>query len=126
MSERRRWEPVPVEEAIDRIASCGLLTERQAEAYVYRDIEQVPRPETAKHMGISVNTLDNRLAEARRKIEQAERTLDVVDAIRHRPLPDRCAECGDALAGTFSENDDGEPVCLDCAGIDQADLPADT
>lgn len=124
MSERRRWGPVPVEEAIHRIASCDLLTERQAEAYVLRDIEAVPRSEAADRMGISVNTLDNRLAEARRKVEEAEETIETIEDIRYRPLPERCQECGSALGGQFSQNEDGEPICLDCAGIDASELPS--
>lgn len=117
MSERREWESVPVESAIDRLATAGLLTERQAEAWVLRELEAVPRPEAADEMGISVNTLDNRLGEARRKIEEAEATVRVVEELRHRPLPTHCEECGDALDGPFTVFN-GEPFCLDCADID--------
>lgn len=118
MSERREWEPVPIEEAIDRIASAGLLTERQAEAYVFRDIELTPRQATADHMEISVNTLDKRLGEARRKVENAEETLETINDIRHRSMPDECTDCGKALSDRWSADDDGKAICLDCAGLE--------
>lgn len=107
-----------VEEDIEQLADAGLLTERQAEAYVLRDIELVPRQAAADAMEISVNTLDKRLGEARRKVEQAEATLDALDSIRFEEFPDACSECGSPLGGRWSENEDGDAVCLDCAGID--------
>lgn len=81
MTERRQWKPVPAEEPIDQISSYGLLTERQAEAYVLRDIKAVPRTEAAEQMDISVNTLDKHLAKARRKVEQAEETIETIETI---------------------------------------------
>lgn len=131
MSERHVWEPIPVDEAIEQLvdaASTGgetadLLTERQAQAFVLRDVEAVPRAEAAEQMGIGKSGLDNQLYRARRKVEAAEDLLETIDSIRHRPLPDECADCGGALGTTFSANDDGEPICLDCAGVDEAGRP---
>jgi predicted DNA-binding protein (UPF0251 family) len=116
--ESHDWEAVPVEEAIDRIVTAGLLTERQAEAYVLREIESVPRQAAADHMKISVNTLDKRLGEARRKVEHAEETVNTIDNIRYRPIPEECPDCGKPLFGRWSTNETGTPVCLDCAAID--------
>lgn len=64
---------------IQHLADAGLLTRRQAEAYVLRDVERVSRPVAAKKMDISVNTLDKRLSEARRKVDKARDTIDIVD-----------------------------------------------
>jgi hypothetical protein len=122
MSERNDWESVPVEEAIDRLVADGLFSERQAEAYVFREIESVPRSATAAEMEISPNTLDKRLGEARRKVDEAEATLETIEDIRYRPLPDECADCGKPLHGRWYTNETGQPVCLDCAGIGPADL----
>lgn len=121
MRDRHEWEPIPIEEAVEMLVDAGIFTERQAEAYVAREIEQIPRQATAEKMGISVNTLDKRLGEARRKKEAAEATLEVIDELRHRPLPEECAECGDSLPGQWSTNGDREAVCLDCAGVDPED-----
>lgn len=106
-----------VDDAIERLAGAGLLTERQAEAYVLRDVELVPRSAAAESMGISVNTLDKRLSEARGKTEAAESTTEALQSIQSEDLPTECEECGDALGGRFSERDDGEAVCLDCAEL---------
>ena len=114
---RPAWREVPPETAIDRLATAGLLTERQAEAFVYRELEQVPRPETAEEMGISVNTLDTQLAEARDKVEAAEETVEQVKQLRHRPIPEECSDCGAALGGRFATDDEDNPLCLDCAGV---------
>ena len=122
MSGRADWESVAPAEAVSRLAACGLLSERQAEAYVLREIEAIPRPEAADRMEISVNTLDSRLAEARQKVESAEATIEEIEAIRHRPLPDECADCGATLGGRWSESGAGEAICLDCAGIDRDGL----
>lgn len=76
-----------VGEDVATLTAAGLLTERQAEAYVLRDIEQVARKPTAEHMGVSVNVLDKHLRAARDKVEQAEATVEAVEAIRSAELP---------------------------------------
>lgn len=121
MSESRRWTGPTPEEAVEMLADADLLTERQAEAFVHRDVECVPRQATADEMGISVNTLDKRLREARDKVEAAEATSEALDDIRNPPIPSECAECGETLGGRFAENGDGEPVCLDCGDIADTD-----
>lgn len=66
-------------EQVQHLADAGLLTERQAEAYVLRDIQGASRPVAARKMGISVNTLDDRLSEARLKVDKARDTIEIVD-----------------------------------------------
>ena len=109
-----------VEETIDRLEETGLLTERQAEAFVLRDIELVPRQATAESMGVSVNTLDNRLARAREIVEEAREGLDVIEEARHEDIPKTCGNCGDGLGGRFVQ-EDGDSFCLECAGVETDD-----
>ena len=73
-----------IEEEVDALVTAGFLTERQAEAFVHREVELTPRPQTAEAMGISVNTLDNTLAAAKRKVTAARETAEAVEAIRHQ------------------------------------------
>lgn len=118
MSERAEWEPVPVDEAIDRLAEAGLLTRRQAEAYVLRDIEAVPRQGAAESMDVSINVVDKYLRAARDKVQEAEETIDVVEELRYRDIPEECAECETALGGRWVGGRTDPPLCLDCAGVD--------
>jgi len=110
-----------VVDTISELAAAGLLTERQAEAFVLREIEAAPRQATADEMGISVNTLDNTLSAARRKVRQAEATVEAVQEARHEDLPSTCGNCGGRLGGSWSVID-GDPHCLDCAGVDPAEV----
>lgn len=107
-----------VEDAIAELADADLLTERQAEAFVLRDVEAVPREAAAESMGVSVNTLDNTLRTARDKVEKAQQTARAVESVRNEEIPIECTECGAALGGPFSEDEDGNALCLECAGID--------
>lgn len=72
------------EEEIEMLAGAGLLTKRQAEAYVYREIEHLSRGAAAERMGISPSTLDDYRSDAGTKIEDAEETLDVLERIQGR------------------------------------------
>jgi len=106
---------------VERLAAAGVLTERQAEAFVLRSVEAVPRSAAADSMGVSVNTLDNYVRTARDKIEAAERTIETLEEIRHEDLPTECSECGSTLGGRWTVVDD-DPMCLECGGVDPADL----
>jgi DNA-directed RNA polymerase specialized sigma24 family protein len=75
------------EEEVDALATPELLTERQAEAFVLREVELVPRHEAAESMDVTVSTLDDRRGEAVRKIDAARETIDALDAVRDQ-LPD--------------------------------------
>lgn len=106
-----------VDEDIQQIHDAGLLTERQAEAFVLRDVEAVPRAAVADSMGISVNVLDKHLGAARKKLETARSTVDAVGDVRFEDIPEFCADCGDPLGGKWTTNEDDEPVCIKC-GLD--------
>jgi len=73
-----------VEEEIEMLVESGLLTERQAQAYVYREVESIPREAAAGEMGISTSTLDDYRADAVNKIEDAEDTLAVLEEIENQ------------------------------------------
>ena len=72
------------DEEIDLLVDAGLLTERQAAAYVMREVELVPREAVAVSMGIAVSTLDDYRADAIRKVEAAEATVEAVREIRYQ------------------------------------------
>lgn len=112
-----------VDEAIQRLVDSGNFTERQAEAFVLRDVEATPRQAAADSMGISVNVLDKHLRAARDKVEQAERTIEAVADVRYEEIPDECSECGSTLGGPFATDEERNPLCRDCAGIDPAEYP---
>jgi len=75
------------EEEVDALVTAGLLTERQATAFVHREIELTPRQAAAKDMAIAPSTLDNYVADAERKIAAARETVEAVESIRNQ-LPD--------------------------------------
>lgn len=107
-----------VNEGIQRLHDAGLLTERQAEAFVLRDVEAVPRAAAADSMDISVNVLDKHLGTAREKVRTARATVEAVDDVRFEDVPESCAECGATLGGKWTTNEDGEAICIDCGDID--------
>lgn len=110
-----------VDEDVETLADAGHLTERQAEAFVLRDVELVSREAAAETMGISVNVLDKHLAAARSKVDNAEATTEALQSIRFEDLPNRCSECDAALGGVFArDGDDGAPLCPPCAGVEDA------
>lgn len=110
-----------IEDSIEQLADAGLLTERQAEAFILREIEACPRQATAEQMGISVNTLDNTLGRARKLVDQAEATAAAVEEIRHEDLPSKCDDCGSTLGGSWTTDADGNAICFSCAGVDPAE-----
>lgn len=77
----------PVDEDAERLAETGLLTERQATAYLLRDVEDVPRDAAGSQMGVSVNVLDKHLRSARDKVSAAADTLDELERIRSERTP---------------------------------------
>lgn len=71
-----------VEQKIEILADPGLLTEQQAKAYVYREIESISRGHAAEHMDCSKSAVDDRLTEAIEKIEAAETTVYALGEIK--------------------------------------------
>lgn len=109
-------------ESVETLAEAGVLTERQAEAFVLRDVEGVPREAAAESMDISPNVLDKYLRAARDKVDSAEATVEAVQDVRHEEIPSRCSECDSTLGGRFSKDDEGNALCVDCAGIETDDI----
>jgi len=68
-----------------RLAAPGILTERQALAYVLRDVEGVPRQETADRLGCSASNLDTLLGRARSNVDDAAATLSVLHGLDATP-----------------------------------------
>lgn len=60
------------------LAAAGLLTNRQAEVYAYRDVHGVARKATAERLGISPNVVDQHLAASRSKVENARATVEAL------------------------------------------------
>ena len=68
----------------DPLAKAGLLSQREADVFVYRAVEKLSRAEVARQMDISESTVAHELIEARRTIKQADETVELV-----RELTDR-------------------------------------
>jgi transcriptional regulator len=78
-----------VKEEIEMLTDAGLLTERQAEAYVQRRVEATPGYAVAEYMDISESTLSGYVSDAESKIESARETLDALEEIKFQaPEPD--------------------------------------
>ena len=75
------------EEEVDALTTAGLLTEQQARAFVYREIEATPRKAAADAMGITLSTYDSHVENARRNVTAARETVEAVESIRNQ-LPD--------------------------------------
>jgi DNA-directed RNA polymerase specialized sigma24 family protein len=75
------------EEEVDALVTAGLLTEQQARAYVYREIEATPRKAAADAMDITLSTYDSHVENARRNVTAARETVEAVESIRNQ-LPD--------------------------------------
>jgi len=103
------------DEVIAALADAGLLTERQAEAYVRRVVEMEPREAVAEHMEISTSTLDDHRGAAKDEIAAARKTVAILDAYRDPDLPSECAECGTALHGRWKTEDGGDAICISCS-----------
>lgn len=76
-----------VEEEIELLVEAGMLTEREAEVYVYRNVEATPGYAVADHLGISESRVSDAKSQAERKIDNARETLTALEEIRHQ-IPD--------------------------------------
>ncbi len=109
------------EDMIEEIADAGLLTEKQAVAYLGREIDHSSRRQIADYLDISPNTLDKHIRTAKDKVEAAEETLELIEEYEQRRYPsppDECSECGGAIAGMYVTTEDGDALCSECADID--------
>lgn len=64
------------------LSSAGLLSDRQAEAYILRELEEYSRREAADLMSIEPSTLDEHLHKARQKVQAARRTVELLEVHR--------------------------------------------
>lgn len=69
-------------EEIDLLVDAGLLTERQAEAFVHRRVEATPGFAVAEMMDISESTVSDYVSDAEDKIESARKTVEAIEKIR--------------------------------------------
>lgn len=91
-----------IPEVIAALADVGLLTERQAEAYIRRAIQNEPREVVANLMDISPSTLDDHLRAAKNEVAAARETVAVLDAYR---FPDLSEMEGGAPPGPRSDGE---------------------
>jgi DNA-directed RNA polymerase specialized sigma24 family protein len=62
----------------DRLATTGIVGERQALAYALREIHGVGRQEAADRMNTSASNVDNLLRSARARVGGAEEIVAIV------------------------------------------------
>lgn len=70
--ERSQRSAMP---SIGELVDAGLLKNRQAEAFLLRELEGRSRHEAAESMGITPSTVDDHYRAAQAKIEAARETL---------------------------------------------------
>lgn len=97
---------------IHELADTKIFTERQAEVYVSRELEAVPRQELAENLGYdNVSSLDTVHQGAKRNASDAEWVIELLDHYRSPPMPEECDECGAVIAGRWIETDSGDVYC---------------
>jgi len=113
------------EETVEEIADAGLLTEKQAVAYLAREVDHSSREQVASYLDIKPNTLDNHRRAAIDKLEAAEETLELIDEYETKRYPDppeACSKCGGTIGGVYVQDDDGNAICSDCSDIDPTEF----
>lgn len=80
------WHTVEAGDIVRDLRDSGLLTEQQAMVYAYRELVQWDRRKTAEKLGTSPSNVDNLLARAREKVQQARETVDVLEDVGY-PFP---------------------------------------
>jgi DNA-binding CsgD family transcriptional regulator len=112
------------EDRVEEIADAGLLTERQAVAYLGREVDHTSRQQIASYLDCAPNTVDNHRARAVELVEAAEETLELITDYEEGRYPDpadECGDCGSTLAGSYVR-EAGRPLCWDCADVDRTDV----
>lgn len=72
---------------VSRLESSGLLTERQAEAFVHREILDRDREETAERMDTTKSNVSNLHSKSREKYYGARHLVERVDDFTNGGLP---------------------------------------
>lgn len=100
------------------LSEAGLLTEREAQAYVLTRVHDWPVKRAAAIMGVSESRVYNARSAASDDLEAARETLALVDDLDAgtQLTPGHCAECGAALTDWTVV--DGRVVCPECGGLD--------
>jgi predicted DNA-binding protein YlxM (UPF0122 family) len=100
------------------IADAGLLTEREAQAWVLLEVYDWSAGRAAEAMQVSKSRVYNARKQAQDDIQSARRTLNLLDRLSDDETlsPRFCAECGDALSNWTVA--DGQVVCPSCAEAD--------
>jgi len=63
----------------ERMADTGAIGEEQAKAYVFRDVFEFGRAETAELLDKNPNTLDNLRVSGAQRVAQARKLIDVFE-----------------------------------------------
>ncbi|TKX73771.1 hypothetical protein EXE46_12550 [Halorubrum sp. GN11_10-6_MGM] len=63
----------------ERLKSTNVLTPREADAYAFRSIYNIPRGETADALGVSKSRVDNALRSAKDAIAGARILINMLD-----------------------------------------------
>ena len=69
---------------IELLADADLLTERQAQIYVLREIEGIRGKAVADELGIGESTVSLAVGEAEQKINTARATVDALERIENQ------------------------------------------
>jgi len=103
-----------------RVAEAGLLTEREAQAWVLVEVHGWDVPAAADEMSVSESRVYNARSAASDDLDAARETLQLLDRLGAGDglSPAVCAGCGDGLSSWTVA--DGHVVCPDCAGIDDS------
>lgn len=67
-----------VQYTVERLVDAGLFTERQAQAYVLREMEGIRRPDAADMLELDKTTVDSHHQEAKKKVRACRETLAIV------------------------------------------------
>ena len=110
-------------ELVDALHDTGLLTEKEASAFVYKEIECQPinvgGEVTIPHEFENICEFNSCLRHARETVGQAIWIYELIDAYRFPDFPEECTECGRSLGGTWVELSE-EPgfFCRECGDLD--------
>lgn len=73
-----------VGEMVAKLADAGLLTEREAQVYVLREVEGWRNHRVADDLDLSDSRVSDLKSQAETKIQKAEETLTALDAIQNQ------------------------------------------
>jgi len=118
------------QELEDALAETGLLTEKEAYAFVYGRFGSLPlryldeMSSMLEKQGFESSDEFTTVKErAESKIADAIWVYELIDAFRFPDFPEQCAKCSNSLGGMWVESEEGSgPICRECADIDHDPL----